>query len=468
MRKSCSGFTLVELLVAIAASTLVVAAAASFMLFGMRMEKAASDDAALQSDSRVILRVLENIASEMSVTDVKYIDGNNEEMTQDTIDKIHEKEFEDDYRWELYATSETGKLNKETKAGECILGFDTAEQAIIGKDGAIIVENVASSTISYENRVLKCEIETTAGDAYSASVYCRVGSGEIVLAEIEPKEEKEAIDPELWAALLEKAQLQAEMESRINLLTNLAEQYGSTGRIYDNTIFNGYEFATWYWAKTSRDVTDEWATEPETIPWCALFVSWGLNKTIEEKYGTSDYQLLSPSVNNMMWYQFDRQIDKEGRAVDPENNNSFDFQIEIDTYKRDQGYETLGKWYYPYEMDEGLKEEYLPNPGDLVFFENLEGNERADHVGVVLYVMPETPILDENGIETGKTPQTIYTVEGNHDDRVGVFSYSFVPTPNTEDLPIEGVYTDGTSVIIGYGAIDWAELGLLSTDTSNQ
>lgn len=176
MRKNNSGYTLLELIIAIAIASIVFAAASSFMLFGMRMEKAASETAAAQNESNILHRVLESVAAEGRIGDVVY------DPKYD-----HENNSEGQIRWFLYE-------NTIPEEGEnyppVILGFNEESGVIFGKGGMTLLEDLESADISFENNVLSCSIKTKKGEKYDSSVYVRVGVESIIRAEVAVNEDE--------------------------------------------------------------------------------------------------------------------------------------------------------------------------------------------------------------------------------------------------------------------------------------
>ena len=415
MRKNNSGFTLVELIVSIAIAALVFAAASSFMLFGMRMEKAASETAAAQNESNILHRVLESVAAEGRIGDVVY-DPNYD----------HENNSEGQIRWFLYE-------NTIPEEGEnyppVILGFNEESGVIFGKGGMTLLENLKSADISYENNVLSCSIETAKGEKYESSVYVRVGVESIRLAEIKTSAEETKMEEDLIESVA-AGMTENEAAARKALLATMLSQYGSTGKIDDPaSIYHDLYYSQWYKLEWGRDT-----------PWCAIFVSWCLETMLEKAdNGNKNLPWMGALVDTVMWYQFGRV--PSGNARDVLNNakhltqdTAGDYTEEYLKLKEDYKNAVIGTWYYPESISEsGVTTKFIPNPGDSVFFENDASNDRADHVGVVLYV-------DGN---------TLFTVEGNHNNRVGIFSY---PMEKAEGA---------TEYIIGYGVLNWSETGLV-------
>ena len=99
-------------------------------------------------------------------------------------------------------------------------------------------------------------METTAGQSYTSSVYCRVGleSDGTLDSEAAVKEE---IDKTSDTGNTEQA--------RRKFLYKLATQYGSRGTIQGkDEEYLGKPYAQWY--------NSFWAAD---TPWCACFLSWG-------------------------------------------------------------------------------------------------------------------------------------------------------------------------------------------------
>ena len=415
MRKNNSGFTLVELIVSIAVATIVFAAASSFMLFGMRMEKAASENAAAQNESGILLRTLESIAAEGRIGDVVYNPNYN-----------HDTNSEGQIKWLLYEEEITEENQDDPPY---LLGFDEGRGVIFGKGGMSLLEDLVSADISFENNVLSCTIETEKGETYKSSVYVRVGVEGITLAEIKVEPDGDNYNVKVEDEIdisLNNLVTNEEAAARKALLATMLSQYGSTGKIDDPaSLYDGLYYSQWYKLEWGRDT-----------PWCSIFVSWCIETMLEKAAGgNKDFPWMGALVDTVMWYQLGREPGSPA-AVDMENNYKHvvsmgsetvtKYTDEYEELKEDYKNAVIGTWQYP-------TSDFIPNPGDLVFFENDDTNDRADHVGVVLYV--------ENG--------TVYTIEGNHNNRVGIFSYPMIKEK------------DATEYIIGYGILDWVATGLV-------
>ena len=63
MKRNNSGFTMVELLVTVAVSSIVLAAAASLMLLGLRVHQTTQKEAGEQQTVRIVLSALEDLSA---------------------------------------------------------------------------------------------------------------------------------------------------------------------------------------------------------------------------------------------------------------------------------------------------------------------------------------------------------------------------------------------------------------------
>ena len=67
MKRNNSGFTMVELLVTVAVSSIVLAAAASLMLLGLRVHQTTQKEAGEQQTVRIVLSALEDLCSRRKI-----------------------------------------------------------------------------------------------------------------------------------------------------------------------------------------------------------------------------------------------------------------------------------------------------------------------------------------------------------------------------------------------------------------
>lgn len=147
----------------------------------------------------------------------------------------------------------------------------------------------------------------------------------------------------------------------------------------------------------------EWAGDPDA-QWCAEFVCWSVDQ-VDQLYGTSllnnVYPLYSGQNGGKRWYiQQGRYITRTG-------------------YLEDWGYQ----WMNGAE-EHNRNGTYIPQPGDLVFFDWTD-DEDTDHVALVEYAS-----VDEKGV------YYVHVIEGNNPDCVQ-----------------RKVYALKDDRILGYGAV---------------
>ena len=76
MKRNNSGFTMVELLVTVAVSSIVLAAAASLMLLGLRVHQTTQKEAGEQQTVRIVLSALEDLSASGKISRVEpFSDG---------------------------------------------------------------------------------------------------------------------------------------------------------------------------------------------------------------------------------------------------------------------------------------------------------------------------------------------------------------------------------------------------------
>ena len=157
----------------------------------------------------------------------------------------------------------------------------------------------------------------------------------------------------------------------------------------------------------------DWSGDPYA-QWCAEFLCWSVNQT-DQRYGTNllkvQYPLYSGSNVGRDWFiARGRYIDRKG-AIDD-----------------------WGPQWFPGKQAPMLKNEYIPQPGDWMYF-TWRGGRDTDHVAMVEYT-------DVN--EDGQV--VIHTIEGNNPSKVDRNEY---------------LLTDPT--ILGYGTVnDVAEVTMRS------
>lgn len=143
MKSSSPGFTLVELIVAIAAGAIVTAAALTFLLLGTRMEHRSFDISENQQAVRIVLSLTE----EMAVNgDIRRIENSVE-------------------GWVLYSAENKPLLQYLSTDGSLLMG------------NTLLMRNLKSATATLDagNHKLFTLTLATEDSSYSTTVYCRNG-----------------------------------------------------------------------------------------------------------------------------------------------------------------------------------------------------------------------------------------------------------------------------------------------------
>lgn len=233
MKRNNSGFTMVELLVTVAVSSIVLAAAASLMLLGLRVHQTTQKEAGEQQTVRIVLSALEDLSASGKIYRVEPLsDG-----------------------WQLQGKTADGK------SGAVLLRYKSGKLTSGTSGDQVLLDNLRGARVDLDGSLVTFTF-ATAAHSYSTSVFCRTGiDGDSVgKAEAEDILKK---TPTLPAA----ADLtEAEKKARFAFLQTLAGQYDSRGEIIGG---KGY-FSEWY--------IGNYADHPgwnQYTPWCGCFLSWG-------------------------------------------------------------------------------------------------------------------------------------------------------------------------------------------------
>ena len=244
MKNSNGGFTLVELLATIAATSIVTLAAMSFLLVCFRLCASARATAGEQETSRIVLTLMEDLASEGSIKKIK----DNGIYGEDTNNPI--LKYDED--------------NKTLSAGNSVI-MDGVE-----KFGADYKEDTKLLTIT---------LKTENGKEYTTSVYCRTND-EI---KVEPISTSLNFNTGIVGRVYGRSSAAGaanaraygisndEWIARLALIANLDLQIGSTGKILSGDDEGKY-FSEWYIGGYD-EAHPGWS---KNTPWCACFVSWGI------------------------------------------------------------------------------------------------------------------------------------------------------------------------------------------------
>lgn len=236
MKRNNSGFTMVELLVTVAVSSIVLAAAASLMLLGLRVHQTTQKEAGEQQTVRIVLSALEDLSASGKIYRVEPLsDG-----------------------WQLQGKTADGA------AGAVLLRYNNGKLRSGGSGDQVLLDNLRGAQVILDGSLVTFTF-ATAAHSYSTSVFCRTGiEGDSVgKAEAEDILKK---TPTLPAA----ADLtETEKDARFAFLKTLAGQYDSRGEILPENTSPYKYFSEWYIGGYERD--PRWN---QYTPWCACFLSW--------------------------------------------------------------------------------------------------------------------------------------------------------------------------------------------------
>lgn len=242
MKRNNSGFTMVELLVTVAVSSIVLAAAASLMLLGLRVHQTTQKEAGEQQTVRIVLSALEDLSASGKIYRVEPLsDG-----------------------WQLQGKDSNGA------AGAVLLRYNSGKLTSGTSGDQVLLDNLRGARVDLNGSLVTFSF-STASHSYSTSVFCRTGiDGDSVGKEDAQKKLEELKKPNLPDA----ADLtDAEKKARFAFLQTLAGQYDSRGEILlENTSPYKY-FSEWY----IHGYKDHPGWNQYT-PWCACFLSWAADQ----------------------------------------------------------------------------------------------------------------------------------------------------------------------------------------------
>lgn len=236
MKRNNSGFTMVELLVTVAVSSIVLAAAASLMLLGLRVHQTTQKEAGEQQTVRIVLSALEDLSASGKISRVEpFSDG-----------------------WRLLGKTADGK------SGAVLLRYNNGKLRSGGSGDQVLLDNLRGAQVILDGSLVTFTF-ATAAHSYSTSVFCRTGiEGDSVgKAEAEDILKKTPTLPDA-ADLTE-----TEKDARFAFLQTLADQYDSRGEIKKTDTY----FSEWY--------IGNYADHPgwnQYTPWCACFLSWAADQ----------------------------------------------------------------------------------------------------------------------------------------------------------------------------------------------
>lgn len=235
MKRNNSGFTMVELLVTVAVSSIVLAAAASLMLLGLRVHQTTQKEAGEQQTVRIVLSALEDLSASGKIYRVQPLsDG-----------------------WQLQGKTADGK------SGAVLLRYKSGKLTSGTSGDQVLLDNLRGAQVILDGSLVTFSF-STAAHSYSTSVFCRTGIEGDSVGKAEAQEKLEHPTLPESTTLSEK-----EKDARFAFLKTLAGQYDSRGEIIGG---KGY-FSEWY--------IGNYADHPgwnQYTPWCACFLSWAADQ----------------------------------------------------------------------------------------------------------------------------------------------------------------------------------------------
>lgn len=234
MKRNNSGFTMVELLVTVAVSSIVLAAAASLMLLGLRVHQTTQKEAGEQQTVRIVLSALEDLSASGKIYRVEPLsDG-----------------------WQLQGKTADGT------PGAVLLRYKSGKLTSGGSGDQVLLDNLRGAQVILDGSLVTFTF-ATAAHSYSTSVFCRTGIEGDSVGKAEAQEKLTLPDPTTLT--------DAEKKARFAFLQTLAGQYDSRGEIKsDDSTYTYKYFSEWY--------IDGYKDHPgwnQYTPWCACFLSWG-------------------------------------------------------------------------------------------------------------------------------------------------------------------------------------------------
>lgn len=235
MKRNNSGFTMVELLVTVAVSSIVLAAAASLMLLGLRVHQTTQKEAGEQQTVRIVLSALEDLSASGKISRVEpFSDG-----------------------WRLLGKTADGK------SGAVLLRYNNGKLRSGGSGDQVLLDNLRGAQVILDDSLVTFTF-ATAAHRYSTSVFCRTGIEGDSVGKAEAQEKLE------HPTLPESTTLsETEKDARFAFLQTLADQYDSRGEIKKTDTY----FSEWY--------IGNYADHPgwnQYTPWCACFLSWAADQ----------------------------------------------------------------------------------------------------------------------------------------------------------------------------------------------
>lgn len=238
--KRNEGFTLIELVVSIGTAAVVMAAAASFLLMATRTQRDIRDAAQEQQTIRIVLTMLENLATEGGFDRIEPIEGG----------------------WVLQSSEGDEATKLITYKDGSLYGAGDDPSA---GTNAPIISGLKDATAEVQGQLLNFTFVTQHG-SYSTSTYCRFGleggEDDIGKGKVEAIVRPGATIEQVFDSVTSVS------ADRFAFLATLCKEYGSKGEI-KNPISgdDSRYYSEWY----IGGYKNGWNS---STPWCACFLSW--------------------------------------------------------------------------------------------------------------------------------------------------------------------------------------------------
>lgn len=228
MKRNNSGFTMVELLVTVAVSSIVLAAAASLMLLGLRVHQTTQKEAGEQQTVRIVLSALEDLSASGKIYRVQPLsDG-----------------------WQLQGKTADGK------SGAVLLRYKSGKLTSGTSGDQVLLDNLRGAQVILDDSLVTFTF-ATAAHRYSTSVFCRTGIEGDSVGKAEAQEKLDKLKNQTLP--VSTTLTEAQKKARFEFLKTLAGQLDSKGEIKNTDTY----FSKWY--------NHDWN---KNTPWCACFLSW--------------------------------------------------------------------------------------------------------------------------------------------------------------------------------------------------
>lgn len=237
MKRNNSGFTMVELLVTVAVSSIVLAAAASLMLLGLRVHQTTQKEAGEQQTVRIVLSALEDLSASGKIYRVEPLsDG-----------------------WQLQGKTADGT------PGAVLLRYNSGTLTSGTSGDQVLLDNLRGARVDLDGSLVTFTF-ATAAHSYSTSVFCRTGIEGDSVGKVEAQEKLTLPDPTTLT--------DAEKKARFAFLKTLANQYDSRGEIKNADSTYTYK----YFSELYIDGYEGHPGWNQYTPWCGCFLSWAADQ----------------------------------------------------------------------------------------------------------------------------------------------------------------------------------------------